>query len=135
MAAASGLLAFLLPCAGLVFWDVRSQRVNTATEVSERLGLPIMGSVPILPSRITRSLGSSSPRGRWWQALLSESVAGIRANLLREDDVRVVMVTSAVGGEGKTTVATQLAMSLARAGKRTALVDFDLPQTVGQHGL
>ncbi len=128
MAAASGLLAFMLPCVGLLFWDVRSQRVNTADEVSERLGLPLMGSVPILPSRVSRRLGGQSERGRWWQAVLSESVAGIRANLLRVDDVRVVMVTSAVGGEGKTTVATQLAMSLARAGKRTALVDFDLPR-------
>ncbi len=128
VSAGTGLLAFMLPCVGLMFWDVRSQRVNTANEITERLGLPIMGSVPILPSRITRNLGSSNPRGRWWQALLSESIAAIRANLLRVDDVRVVMVTSAVGGEGKTTVATQLAMSLARAGKRTALVDFDLPR-------
>ncbi len=128
MAAAAGLFAFVLPTVGLLFWDVRSQLVNTADEVTERLGLPIMGSVPILPSRVTRRLGGPSSRGRWWQALLSESIAGIRANLLRQDDVRVVMVTSAVGGEGKTTVATQLAMSLARAGKRTALVDFDLPR-------
>ncbi len=126
--AASGLFAFVLPCVGLLWWDVRSQRVNTADEVTERLGLPMMGSVPILPSRVTRQLGGHSERSRWWQALLSESIAGIRANLLRVDDVRVVMVTSAVGGEGKTTVATQLAMSLARAGKRTALVDFDLPR-------
>ncbi len=128
LSAAAGLFAFVLPCIGLILWDVRAQRINTPDEVSERLGLPIMGSVPILPSRVTRSLGGSSGRGRWWQALLSESIAGIRANLLHQDDVRVVMVTSAVGGEGKTTVATQLAMSLARAGKRTALVDFDLPR-------
>jgi capsular exopolysaccharide synthesis family protein len=36
------------------------------------------------------------------------------------------MVSSASGGEGKTTLATQLAMSLARAGRQTVLVDFDL---------
>ncbi|MFO7902494.1 MAG: polysaccharide biosynthesis tyrosine autokinase [Pirellulaceae bacterium] len=126
LTAAAGLFAFMLPSVGLLFWDVRSQRVNTPDEVSERLGLPLMGSVPILPSRVTRRLGGASSQGRWWQALLSESIAGIRANLLYQGDVHTVMVSSAVGGEGKTTVATQLAMSLARAGKRTALVDFDL---------
>ncbi len=36
------------------------------------------------------------------------------------------MVSSATGGEGKTTLATQLALSLARTGRRTVLVDFDL---------
>ena len=92
------------------------------------MGCPCSAAVPILPSRATRRLGSSSGKGKRWQALLSEAVGGIRANLLRLTDVRVVMVTSSVGGEGKTTVATQLAMSLARVGKRTLLVDFDLPR-------
>lgn len=126
LSAAAGLFAFMLPSVGLLFWDVRSQRVNTPDEVSQRLGLPLMGSLPILPSRATRQLGGPSSNGRWWQAMLSESIAGIRANLLHQGDAHTVMVSSAVGGEGKTTVATQLAMSLARAGKRTALVDFDL---------
>ena len=42
------------------------------------------------------------------------------------DDVRVVMVCSAIQGEGKTTLAVQLATRLARTGERTLLVDYDL---------
>ena len=60
---------------------------------------------------------------------LTESVDGIAARVLRKADTeqcRVIMVSSAIGGEGKTTLATQLAMSLARAGRQTVLVDFDL---------
>lgn len=128
LAGMAGLATFLLPGLGIILWDVRCQRVNSAKEIPERLGLPVFGSVPILPSRIARRLGSSSRQGRWWQAVLSEAIAGLRANLLRLEDVRVVMVTSSVGGEGKTTVATQLAMSLARAGKKTVLVDSDFPR-------
>ncbi len=40
----------------------------------------------------------------------------------------MILVTSATSGEGKTWLATQLAMGLARAQRRTVLVDFDLRQ-------
>jgi succinoglycan biosynthesis transport protein ExoP len=131
LAVMAGMLVFVLPGIGMVLLDVRSQRVNSVHEVQDRLGLPVFGTVPMLPPRVTRGLDGPSKRGRRWQAVLSEAVSGIRANLLRLTDVRVVMVTSSVGGEGKTTVATQLAMSLARVGKRTLLVDFDLPRPAG----
>ena len=78
LAAMTGLLAFVLPGLGIILWDVRSQRVNSAKEIPERLGIPVFGAVPILPSRIARRLGSSSRQGRWWQAVLSEAVAGLR---------------------------------------------------------
>jgi capsular exopolysaccharide synthesis family protein len=51
------------------------------------------------------------------------------ARLLRKadlEDSRVLLVTSPVSGEAKTTLATQLSMSLVRNGHRTVLVDFDM---------
>jgi capsular exopolysaccharide synthesis family protein len=44
----------------------------------------------------------------------------------RGEAIRVVMITSAVKGEGKTSLACHLAISLARAGRRTLLIDCDL---------
>ncbi len=85
--------------------------------------------MPLVPSRVIRQLGSPSPRHRAWHLRLTESIDGIAARLLRKADIeqsRVIMVSSATGGEGKTTLATQLALSLARTGRRTVLVDFDL---------
>jgi capsular exopolysaccharide synthesis family protein len=41
-------------------------------------------------------------------------------------NARVVLVSSALGGEGKTSLATQLAIRLAQTGEPTLLVDFDL---------
>ena len=58
-----------------------------------------------------------------------ESIDALRTQLLHssaQESCRVVLVTSAVAGEGKTTVASHLATSLARAGRKTLLVDGDL---------
>jgi succinoglycan biosynthesis transport protein ExoP len=122
---------FSLSVAGVGFWDLQKQRINSTREVTERLGLPVIGSVPLIPARVLRQLGSPQQRHQIWQIRLTESVDGITARLLRRgetDQRRVVMITSAMGGEGKTTMAAQIAISLARAGRRTALVDFDLRQ-------
>jgi succinoglycan biosynthesis transport protein ExoP len=127
----ASLLALCLPALGITWWDTRFQRVNTANEIRDRLGIPVIGSLPVIPSRVLRQLGSPSKRNQLWQLRLTESVDGITARLLRRAELeqrRVVMVTSAVSGEGKTTLAAQIAMSLARAGRRTVLVDFDLRQ-------
>ncbi len=127
----SSMLGFCLPVVAIVLLDIRRQRINTSMEVRERLGIPVIGSMPIIPTRVLRQLGSPSKRNKLWQLRLTESVDGITARLLRRAELeqrRVVMVTSAVSGEGKTTLAAQLAMSLARANRRTMLVDFDLRQ-------
>ena len=123
------LAAFCCPAVVVVLWDVRTRRINTADDVSQGLRLPVIGSVPLIPSRVIRQLGSPSKRYQSWHVRLTESVDGITARVLHKAELgqcRVIMVSSATGGEGKTTLATQLAMSLARTERRIVLVDFDL---------
>jgi capsular exopolysaccharide synthesis family protein len=63
------------------------------------------------------------------ESLLTESVDSARTMLLhaaRQEKLQVVMITSAMAGEGKTSLASHLAASLARAGRRTLLMDSDL---------
>ena len=123
------LLGFALPMSGIVWWDTRKNRVNSSEDIAKGLGLPVIGSVPTIPGRAIRRLGAVGSQNLYWNVRLTESIDGIAAKLLRDstmEDKRVVLITSAVSGECKTTLATQLAMSLARAGRRTVLVDFDL---------
>jgi succinoglycan biosynthesis transport protein ExoP len=114
---------------GVAYIEFQSRRLNSATEVKEGLGLPVVGELPTLSGRTWRKIRSGSPAGVALEALLSESVDSIRTRLLHASGIespRVIMVTSADPREGKTTVAIQLATSLARSGRRTLLIDGDV---------
>jgi len=124
------LLGFALPVAGICFLEVRARRIHNTNDVIEGLGMRVIGVVPSLrgysQKRNARSQGSSS--AAYWNGILRESVDGVRTMLLRKespDEGRVVLVTSAMAGEGKTSLASQLAMSFARAGRKTLIVDCD----------
>jgi succinoglycan biosynthesis transport protein ExoP len=123
-----GLLA--LGLLGVALWEFRARRVNGVDDVVRGLGMRLFGALPILPARALRPVGSR-PRARdlRWQHMLTESVDATRTQLLyaaRTERLRVIMVTSALPGEGKTLLSTHLAASLARAGMKTVLVDGDL---------
>ncbi len=125
----AGLVGLALPLVSITLWDLSRGRVNAPSDVSRGLGLPVAGSLPRIPPAVLRRLGSPGRRHRVWHHRLTESVDGISARLLRQAEIsdrRVILVTSADSAEGKSTLATQLAMSLARNGRRTVLVDFDL---------
>src|SRR5262249_19299541 len=111
----------------LVGWlEFRARRIDNADEVAVGLGLRVLGAVPALTAAQSRQLLADDQAH---DHTVVESIDAIRTMLLRtagEEPTRVVMVTSAVGGEGKTTLASNLAVSLARAGRRTLLIDCDL---------
>jgi capsular exopolysaccharide synthesis family protein len=112
----------------VAWWECRARRIHTADEISTGLGMRVVGAVPSLAHAAQRVVNTGGEDDLHEQHLL-ESIDGIRTVLLRDADVqdtRVVMVTSAASGEGKTTLASHLAGSLARAGRRTLLIDCDL---------
>jgi capsular exopolysaccharide synthesis family protein len=125
---AGAALAVVLLLVALL--EFRAGRLDSADEVVRGLGLNLVGSLPAAPRRFGRRLISNGGAGTAdWQSMLAESVDSARTLLLRAASakgLRVVMITSASSGEGKTSLATHLAASLARAGHKTLLIDGDL---------
>jgi polysaccharide biosynthesis transport protein len=117
---------------GIAFLELQRQKVDSADDVPTDLGLQVVGTLPILLSRDVRGRGITGRRNesnRYWQNLMLESIDATRTMLVhaaRTGSHRVVMITSAVAGEGKTSLASHLATSLARSGLRTLLIDADL---------
>jgi capsular exopolysaccharide synthesis family protein len=127
----SSIAALFLPAIAVILWDLRKGRVNSAADVSKRLKIPVTGTLPMIPAMVMRRLGTPTRRSQIWRMRYTEAIDGVAARLIRNaenDQSRVTLVTSALSGEGKTWLATQLALSLANARRRTLLVDFDLRQ-------
>jgi polysaccharide biosynthesis transport protein len=101
--------------------------ITTREQVEERLRLPFLGIIPRMQQD-----GAAAPE----LAVLSspssaaaECVRSIRTNLLfmsPEKPLRTILVTSSGTGEGKTTVASALAATMANGGSRVLLVDADM---------
>lgn len=124
--------------AGLVVWiaivllyALMRSTVHNETELKKLLNLRCIGTLPV--AKGFRQGGKNSP----CPVLLEEgdkfgfdeSVRLMRIRVekeLREREKKVLLISSAIPGEGKTTVAANLAIALAQKGKRTLLVDCDL---------
>jgi capsular exopolysaccharide synthesis family protein len=102
----------------VVLLEYMTNKLNVPDEMSKRGGLRLIGSMP----RLSRS------RKRTGNSQLVESIDSIRTFVLQSgrEPPKVILVTSPGEHEGKTTFAAQLAASLARADKRTLLLDGDL---------
>lgn len=106
--------------------DSTDRRLRTQKDVTEGYQLPLLGHVR------ERSMGkivSSGGASGSDKALDSESFRILRRNLEvidRDGAPGRILVTSAMPEEGKTTVASSLAMAIAATGRRTLLVDCDL---------
>jgi polysaccharide biosynthesis transport protein len=128
--AVAPVAVFFLSCMSVAWLEYRQRRIHSAGEVAHGLGIRVVGSIPNHPN-LERCFASSASEADLPAQPTVESIDAIRTMLLYQAQTastRVVMVTSAADGEGKTTLASHLASSLARAGRKTLLVDADLRQ-------
>ena len=116
------LLAFLL--------EYFKPGLRTSAEVEQSFGFPVVGFVPLMQRQKAHGARYRQTLGRMVNepfSHLSEAVHGMRIGLeLSNARPKVILITSALPGEGKSTTAMLLAASSASSGKRTVLLDCDL---------
>jgi succinoglycan biosynthesis transport protein ExoP len=123
---AVGLVFGLLAGVGVALLrDSLDSTLRTARKLETAFGLPLLGAV-----EATRQLKRDSvPVLDDPLSSVSEAIRQMRANiefLAREHGQRLLVVTSALGEEGKTSMSVNLAVALAMAEHRVVLVDADL---------
>jgi succinoglycan biosynthesis transport protein ExoP len=119
--------------------DVADRSFRSPDDIRRQLGLPLVGHIPVIGGRdaaSSRGGGKSAgaalhpvlctfhrPKGRY-----AEAYRAVRTSLYfstHGGDHKVIQVTSPDSGDGKTTLAGNLAVSIAQSGKRILLIDAD----------
>jgi succinoglycan biosynthesis transport protein ExoP len=117
-------LGLLLGVGLALLFERLDRRVRDPKEIEEIFGRPILGAIPN-----SRTLDRSGPAQEALPAKEDEAFRMLRANLRyfnidRGDES--VLITSAAPGDGKSTVAWNLAAAAAGAGSRVLLIEADL---------
>ncbi len=109
--------------------DRISNTINTASDVEVRLGVPMLGYLQKMPNTGKKSASTELSFLSDSQSLFAESIRTIRTGVMMgalDSAKKVIVVTSSVPSEGKTTVCFNLACALAQVHKSVLLVDADL---------
>ena len=114
--------------------DKLDQRMKSADEIAAVTGAPVLGVVPSVAGHLSRAAQGQvvhvDPMSHAAEAYRTIRTA-IYFGLTDEKNNRL-LVTSPMHGEGKTTVASNLAIAMAQTGQRTLLVDADFRKPTQQ---
>ncbi|MGX5717176.1 polysaccharide biosynthesis tyrosine autokinase [Arthrobacter sp. MAHUQ-56] len=127
------LMGFLLGYVAALLRHRLDRRVRTAAEVEKLFAVPVIGALPVdatLQSgdKVLES-PSRKPGAYGHNPAFAEALRELRTNLTFLDvdnPPRIIVVTSSVSGEGKSTIAANLASAMAAAGEDVVVVDGDL---------
>ena len=129
-----GLLVGLMFGVGAAFFmDYLDDTIKDEEEAKRALGWPLLAMIPAIessaeggqsPTRASRLVVLDKPKSPVAEAFRGLRTAIHFSSLKR--DTKVVMITSSFPGEGKSTIAANLALTFAQAGNRVILVDCDL---------
>jgi len=125
-------LGLLIPSLIIFLLEFLNDKVKSREDVQKATQAPIIGEVghseeksPLVVSRTSRRF-------------IAEQFRIIRTNLqyiLPKQEKAVILVTSSTSGEGKSFISTNIGAVLALAGKKTAILEFDIRKPKIMSGL
>lgn len=106
--------------------DVLNNTFKSSDDVEAKLNLPVMGIMPLVPKRTRHEVAQFFQRNT--DRSFSEAIRTIRTNIMLGEanhPRQVLVVTSTAPGEGKSSLATNLAFAMGQL-QRVLLIDADL---------
>ena len=110
------ILAYLL--------SLLNNRIKEENDIRENSSLPLLGSIPFIHKENNKIKVFESPK-----SVVSEAFRALRGNLqflVKENNTMVISVTSSIGGEGKSTISSNLAAIISLTGKKTIILNMDM---------
>lgn len=124
---AGGALGLLVGCGLVMLFEQLNNTFRSITELESQVGYPVLASLPRIGARTRRASVlrhlKEKPSGS-----LAEAVRNLRTSILRSDAgaaPRVVMFTSSVPREGKSTTAYLVALTSQQMGRSAIVVECD----------
>ncbi|UCC22049.1 MAG: polysaccharide biosynthesis tyrosine autokinase [Planctomycetota bacterium] len=121
------VVGLMLGCGLAFLHDYRDHKLRSTPEINTSLGVPVLGVVPTMSRKETVfdrgqkvRLESNSP--------VAEAYRNIRTAVffsVPDGKAKTLLVTSPTAGDGKTTLASNLAIAMAQAGQKTLVLDAD----------
>jgi len=119
------ILGVLLGCGIAILLDILDNTVKSPDDVQDKLGSPLLGTLP------KQKVGSNGEFEQFWQNSQShyaEAIRTIRTGVVLsglDKPAKIIVVTSSMPGEGKSTVALNLGAALAQM-ENTLVIGADL---------
>lgn len=118
-------IAFGVGLAALL--EARHRTLRTSQELEAHTGLPVIGLLPLVPVKDPKKVFSYLQENPTSPAV--EAIRNLRTSVLLADidhPPQVIMTTSSIPGEGKTTTSIGLALNFAGMSKKVLLIEADL---------
>jgi Mrp family chromosome partitioning ATPase len=118
----AGIMGFVVIAMGVIGYETMSRRVSSLGDVKSTVPSPVVGVIPAQPAE---AMGRDPVK----RAAANEAIDKLRAYVSQtwlSRGATAIAVTSPISDEGKAFASFGLASSLAQAGYKTLIVDFDL---------
>ncbi|MEZ6136244.1 MAG: polysaccharide biosynthesis tyrosine autokinase [Pirellulaceae bacterium] len=125
-------IGFLIMSGLAVLMDLADRSYRSPDEIAADLGVNVLGHIPIIDiakvKKVVEAVDASVTTIHHSRGRVSEAYRSVRTGLFfsnRGSELKLIQVTSPVPGDGKSTLSSNLAVTMAQSGRRVLLIDAD----------